>query len=123
MEPIQGGSQKSGKNGGKVPPLPAGFLESELTMHKRKLKTQECVVQACRHEIAELKGQISVLTQESRELRDGKVALEQWKAAQEAIVGSQNSSTRTAQWTSMCVSLVAIGAAIAVVLYKPSLAQ
>lgn len=92
-------------------------------MHKRKLKTQEYVVQTCRHEIAELKSQISALTQESRELHEGKVALEQWKAAQEQIVGSQNSSTRSAKWTSLCVSLLAIGAAAAVVLYKPSLAQ
>lgn len=92
-------------------------------MHKRKLKTSEYVVQNCRHEIAELKVQMTALNHENRELHEGKQALEQWKAAQEEIVGSQNSSSRAAQWTAFCVSIVAVGAAAAVVLYKPTLAQ
>jgi hypothetical protein len=60
------------------------------------------------------------MTQENRELHEGKRALEEWKTAQEQIVGSQNSSVRAAQWTAFCVSVVAVGAAAAFVLFKTS---
>lgn len=72
---------------------------------------------------ASLKGQITTITQENRELHEGKQALEQWKAAQEEVVGTQNSNVRAAQWASLWVSVVAVGTAAAVVWFKPTLAQ
>jgi hypothetical protein len=109
----------NGKNGAKVAPLPPGFLEAELAIHKRKLKTAEHVLQTCRHEIAELKGQLASMVTENRELREGNGALEDWKATQEEAHSRNLGSTRTAYWASVCVSILAVGAAAAVVFTRP----
>eukprot|EP00892_Ulva_mutabilis_P008689 jgi/Ulvmu1/6192/UM028_0048.1 len=108
---------KNGKGHTKAAPLPPGFLESELQLHKRKLKSAETAIDTHREEIAALRRQLAEVEAESRELRSAKAALESaCRAASDAQAEAEIGVTSTSgsyRWLLVGVSVLSVSAVIA----------
>jgi hypothetical protein len=63
-------NEGSAKSNGKAAPLPSGFLEAELSQHKRKIKLAEHTILTLNAEVASLHGKLSAAVEEARVLRE-----------------------------------------------------
>lgn len=121
----KGVAQKNGKGHAKAAPLPPGFLESELQLHKKKLKSAEDTIDTHRQEIASLKRQLAEAAAESKELHDINASLESAcraaHQAQKSIVPRLGAPAGTYWWCLVGASVLSITSVVVLAAAKSTL--